>query len=37
VVTGEFWGKKTFTSGAPKGKFPFAVGFTLSYGKDNER
>ena len=30
VVKGTFWGEGTFTRGAPKGKFPLAVAFTLS-------
>ncbi len=33
VVRGEFWGHGTFTRGAPKGKFPMAVAFSLSDGK----
>jgi hypothetical protein len=37
VVKGHFWGEGTYTSGAPRGKFPFAVAFTLSDGKGNER
>jgi hypothetical protein len=37
VVKGEFWGEGTFTHGAPKGRFPFAVAFVLSDGKGNER
>jgi hypothetical protein len=37
VATGEFWGEGTYTTGAPKGKFPFAVAFALSDGKGNER
>jgi hypothetical protein len=32
VVRGEFWGEGAFTRGAPKGKFPLAVAFTLSDG-----
>jgi hypothetical protein len=34
VVKGQFWGEGTFTRGAPKGKFPLAVAFTLGDGKD---
>lgn len=30
VARGEFWGQGTFTRGAPPGKFPFAVAFTLA-------
>jgi hypothetical protein len=37
VVKGEFWGEGTYTQGAPKGKFPFAVAFTLSDAQGNER
>jgi hypothetical protein len=37
VASGEFWGEGTYTQGGPKGKFPFAVAFTLSSGKENER
>jgi hypothetical protein len=37
VVKGEFWGEGTYTTGAPRGRFPFAVAFTLSDGKGNER
>jgi hypothetical protein len=33
VAKGLFWGEGTYTSGAPKGKFPFAVAFTLAGGK----
>jgi hypothetical protein len=36
VARGEFWGEGTYTRGAPKGKFPFAVAFTLSPGKGND-
>jgi hypothetical protein len=36
VAKGEFWGEGTYTHGAPKGKFPFAVALTLSDGKGNE-
>ena len=34
VARGPFWGEGPFTGGAPKGKFPFAIAFTLSDGKD---
>jgi hypothetical protein len=34
VVRGQFWGEGTFTRGAPKGKFPLAVAFTRSEGKN---
>jgi hypothetical protein len=34
VARGQFWGEGPFTTGAPKGEFPFAVAFTLSDGKD---
>lgn len=30
LVRGQFWGEGTFTRGAPKGKFPLAVAFTLA-------
>lgn len=30
VAKGDFWGEGTFTRGAPVGRFPFAVGFSLS-------
>jgi len=33
VARGLFWGQGPFNSGAPKGKFPFAVAFTLAGGK----
>lgn len=33
VVRGQFWGQGQFTRGAPKGKFPLAVAFTLSDDK----
>jgi hypothetical protein len=32
VARGRFWGEGTFTRGAPPGRFPFAVAFTLSPG-----
>lgn len=34
IARGDFWGEGTYTRGAPKGKFPFAVAFTLAAGKD---
>ena len=34
VVRGQFWGEGPFTGGAPKGKFPLAVAFTLADGAD---
>jgi hypothetical protein len=34
VAKGLFWGQGTFTGGAPKGKFPFAVAFTRAAGDD---
>ena len=37
VVKGEFWGEGTFTRNAPKGKFPFAVAFTLTPKDDPGR
>lgn len=30
VAKGEFWGEGTFSRGAPKGRFPFAVAFRLT-------
>jgi hypothetical protein len=33
VAKGLYWGEGTYTTGAPKGKFPFAVAFTLAGGK----
>jgi hypothetical protein len=30
LARGEFWGEGTFTRGAPKGKYPFAVAFKLA-------
>ena len=32
VVKGVFWGEGTYTRGAPRGRFPFAVAFTLASG-----
>jgi len=34
VALGEFWGEGTYTQGAPAGKFPLAVSFTLADGSD---
>lgn len=34
VVKGMFWGHGQYTAGAPKGRFPFAVAFTLATGTD---
>ena len=34
VVLGDFWGEGTFTRGAPKGRFPLAVTFSLADGTD---
>lgn len=34
VVLGEFWGEGPFTGGAPKGRFPLAIAFTLADGSD---
>ncbi len=34
VAHGRFWGEGTYTRGAPKGKFPLAVSFTLADGTD---
>ncbi len=34
VVLGKFWGEGQYTRGAPKGKFPLAVSFTLADGTD---
>jgi hypothetical protein len=34
VAKGEFWGEGTFTRGAPKGRFPLAIGFELADGTD---
>jgi hypothetical protein len=32
LAKGEFWGEGSFTRGAPKGKFPLAVAFSLAEG-----
>ncbi len=34
VAVGDFWGDGPFTGGAPKGRFPLGVSFTLSDGSD---
>ncbi|MDF1843977.1 MAG: hypothetical protein P1U77_21275 [Rubripirellula sp.] len=34
VASGNFWGEGTYTRGAPKGKFPLAIAFTLADGND---
>jgi hypothetical protein len=34
VVLGEFWGQGTYTPGAPKGRFPLAIAFTLAQPSD---
>ena len=34
VALGEYEGESRYTRGAPKGKFPFAVSFTLADGDD---
>lgn len=34
VARGEFWGEGPFTRGAPKGRFPLAIAFTLADGQD---
>ena len=34
VAKGEFWGAGRYTGGAPKGKFPLAISFTLADGTD---
>lgn len=34
VVHGDFWGHGTYTGGAPKGRFPLAISFTLADGTD---
>jgi hypothetical protein len=30
LAKGDFWGEGNFTRGAPKGRFPFAVAFSLA-------
>ena len=34
VVLGDFWGQGPYTGGAPKGRFPLAISFTLADGTD---
>ena len=34
VAKGDFWGAGRYTQGAPKGKFPLAISFTLADGTD---
>ena len=34
VALGEFWGEGRYTRGAPEGKFPLAVSFSLADGSD---
>lgn len=34
VASGRFWGEGKYTPGAPKGKFPFAVAFTVADPQD---
>jgi len=34
VATGDFWGDGTYTRGAPAGRFPLAISFTLADGTD---
>ena len=34
VALGDAWGEGTFTGGAPEGRFPLAVSFTLADGTD---
>ena len=34
VALGSFWGQGRFTRGAPKGRFPLAISFTLADGTD---
>jgi len=34
VAKGDFWGAGRYTGGAPKGKFPLAISFTLADGTD---
>jgi hypothetical protein len=34
VAKGQFWGQGRFTGGAPKGRFPLAISFTLADGTD---
>jgi hypothetical protein len=34
VASGQFWGQGTYTPGAPKGRFPLAISFTLGATSD---
>jgi len=34
VCLGKFWGEGRYTGGAPRGKFPLAISFTLADGSD---
>ena len=34
VAHGQFWGQGTYTPGAPKGRFPLAISFTLGEADD---
>jgi hypothetical protein len=34
VASGQFWGHGTYTPGAPKGRFPLAIAFTLAEASD---
>ena len=34
IAQGQFWGEGRYTRGAPRGKFPLAVSFTLATGDD---
>lgn len=34
VALGDFWGAGPYTGGAPKGKFPLGISFTLADGED---
>jgi hypothetical protein len=34
VASGQFWGHGTYTPGAPKGRFPLAISFTLGEAND---
>jgi hypothetical protein len=34
VAHGQFWGHGTYTPGAPKGRFPLAISFTLGHADD---
>jgi len=34
VALGDFWGQGRYTGGAPEGKFPLAISFTLADGTD---